>query len=58
MARILAFIRSFGDRWFVAMSGGLGVPLTIMGYLVAGDVAKGILFLTGISCAIFSSFWV
>ena len=57
-ARILAFVRAFGVRWFVAMSGGLGVPLTVASYFVAGDVAKAILFLTGVGCAVFSSFWV
>jgi hypothetical protein len=56
--RILAFIRAFGVRWFIAMSGGLGVPLTVASYFVAGDVAKVILFLTGVGCAVFSSFWV
>ncbi len=40
------------------MSGGLGVPLAVAGYLVAGDVAKVILVATGVCCAVFSSFWV
>src|ERR1019366_79254 len=52
------FIRAFGVRWFVAMSGGLGVPLTISSYFVDGYAAKSILFLTGVGCAIFSSYWI
>jgi len=55
---ILDFVRAFGVRWFVAMSGGLGVPLTVFSYFVAGDIAKFILFLTGVGCAVFSSYWV
>jgi hypothetical protein len=52
------FILAFGDNWFVAMSGSLGVPLMISGYFVARDAAQVILFFTGIVCLIFSSFWV
>ena len=52
------FIRAFGVRWFVAMSGGLGVPLTVASFFLSGDAAKIILFVTGVACAIFSSYWV
>jgi hypothetical protein len=55
---IISYIRAFGVRWFVAMSGGLGVPLTIASYFVAPDAAKVILFLTGVVCIIFSSYWI
>lgn len=52
------FVRSFSVRWFVKMSGGLGVPLTISSYFVDGYAAKSILFLTGVVCAVFSSYWI
>lgn len=52
------FIRAFGVRWFVLMSGSLGVPLTISTYFVTADVAKVLLGLTGISCFIFSLHWI
>jgi len=52
------FIRSFGINWFVAMSGGLGVPLTVSSYFIDSSVGKAVLFLTGIVCAIFASYWV
>jgi hypothetical protein len=52
------FIRAFGVRWFVAMSGGLGVPLTAAGVFYGPTVVKVVFFVTAIFCAVFSSFWV
>jgi hypothetical protein len=63
--RVRNFIRTFGDftsafsvRWFVLVGIVLGVPLTIGGYFVTGAAAQIILFMTGVSCAVFSSYWV
>jgi hypothetical protein len=54
----LSFIRAFGVRWFVAMSGPLSVPLALAGYFAPGELAKIGLFATALFCAVFSSYWV
>jgi hypothetical protein len=58
MSMFRDFIRAFGIRWFVAMSGGLGVPLTAAGVFFEPIVVKAVFFVTAIFCAVFSSFWV
>ena len=55
---IVSYIRAFGVRWFVAMSGPLSVPLAVVGYIVQNEVAKFALFATALLCAIFASYWV
>ena len=52
------FIRAFGVRWFVAMSGGLGVPLTAAGVFFEPIVVKVVFFVTAVFCFVFSSFWI
>jgi len=52
------FIRAFGVRWFVAMSGCLGVPLTAAGVFCEATVVKIVFFITAVFCAGFSSFWI
>jgi hypothetical protein len=58
LARFRDFIRAFSVRWFVAMSGGLGVPLTAAGIFFEPVVVKIIFFVTAVFCAVFSSFWI
>lgn len=55
---IISYIRAFGVRWFVAMSGPLSVPLAVITYFVQNDTAKIILFTTTLLCAIFATYWV
>jgi hypothetical protein len=52
------FVRAFGSRWFTAMSGPLSVPLAVAAVFVPNDIAKLLLALTAIACAIFASYWV
>src|SRR5260370_21542856 len=54
----LSFIRAFGVRWFVLMSGPLSVPLAAAAFYVSGDIAKVGLLITAICCAVFSSYWI
>jgi hypothetical protein len=55
--RFRDFIRTFVARWFIAMTGPLSVPLAIGGSFATQDVLRIGLFLTSISCVIFSSYW-
>src|ERR1700730_769797 len=55
---IISYIRAFGVRWFVTMSGPLSVPLAVIAYFVQNDAAKIILFTTALLCAVFASYWV
>ena len=55
---IVSYIRAFGVRWFVTMSGPLSVPLAVIAYFVQNDAAKIILFTTALLCAVFASYWV
>src|ERR1700731_3348466 len=55
---IVSYIRAFGVRWFVTMSGPLSVPLAVIAYFVQNDAAKIILFTTALLCGIFASYWV
>jgi hypothetical protein len=52
------FCRAFLAEWFTAMSGILGVPLSIAAYFVQNDIAKLALALTAIACFIFASYRV
>jgi hypothetical protein len=42
---IVSYIRAFGVRWFVTMSGPLSVPLAVIAYFVQNDAAMSILFI-------------
>jgi len=55
---VISYLRAFGIRWFVAMSGPLSVPLAVLAYYIQNDTAKIVLFATAIFCAIFSSYWI
>jgi hypothetical protein len=55
---VISYLRAFGIRWFVAMSGPLSVPLAALAYYIQNDAAKIVLFVTAIFCAIFSSYWI
>lgn len=55
---IFSYIRAFGVRWFVTMSGPLSVPLAVIAYFVQNDAAKVILFTTALLCGVFASYWV
>jgi hypothetical protein len=52
------FIRSFGGRWFIAMSGPASVPLAIAGILAPNWPLKVALFGTAGTCFVFAAYWV
>jgi hypothetical protein len=52
------FVRAFGERWFVAMSGPLSVPLTMIAFFVENKPAKIFLYVTAVGCAVFAAYWV
>lgn len=58
LANVRDFLLAFSVRWFVLMGVLLGVPFTIGGYFITGFAAQIILFMAGISCIVFSSYWV
>lgn len=53
-----AFLRAFGARWFVLMSGPLGVPLTIIGAFVSTGLVQLGLAITAMAGVGFSTFWI
>lgn len=55
---LVDFIRAFGSRWFVLMSGPASVPLAIAAYFVPNGVARSLLALTASACVFFSCYWV
>jgi hypothetical protein len=55
--RFRDFIRAFGVRWFVAMSGGLGVSLTAAGVYFDHIGVKVVFFVTAVFCFVFASGW-
>ena len=55
---VVSYLRAFGVRWSVLMSGPLSVPLAIVAFFVPNDMAKIALFVTSILCAFYSSYWV
>jgi len=57
-SKFVSYLRAFGVRWFVAMSGPLSVPLAISGFFIQNEVAKLGLFATSLVCAIFASYWI
>jgi hypothetical protein len=57
-SRFVDFLRSFGVRWFVAMSGPLSVPLALGGYFISNEIAKFGLFVTAAACLVFAAYWV
>jgi hypothetical protein len=52
------FIRAFGVRWFVAMSGPLSAPLAALAFWVESKTPKIGFGITAIVCAIFASYWI
>jgi hypothetical protein len=52
------FIRAFGVRWFVFMSGPLSVPLAGLAFWVESKTAKIGFGITALVCAIFALYWV
>jgi hypothetical protein len=52
------FIRAFGVRWFVAMSGPLSVPLAGLAFWVESKTAKIGFGITALICAIFALYWI
>ena len=56
-AEVRLFIRSFWSRWFIAMSGSLGVPLTIIAFFVENSAARIALAITAITCIFFAAFF-
>jgi hypothetical protein len=52
------FVRAFGSRWFVLMSGPLGVPLVLVGAYFSTGVAQIALSITAVVGAVFAAFWV
>ncbi len=55
-ASVKEFLQAFTVSWFVAMSGEIAVPLTIIGCLASSIWIKAALLLTGVFCALFSVF--
>jgi hypothetical protein len=53
-----AFLRAFGGRWFVAMSGPATVPFAIVALFVESTWAKTLFVLLAVMCAGFASYWV
>jgi hypothetical protein len=54
---LLSFLRAFGARWFMTMSGPLSVPLAVAAYFVPNEFARIGLFVTAALCAFFSCYW-
>jgi hypothetical protein len=52
------FIRAFGVRWFIAMSGPLSVPLAALAFWVESNTAKIGFGITAIVCALFALYWI
>lgn len=55
---ISIFIRSFGERWFIYMSGVPSVPAAIAAFLVENRVAQIALAMTAIISFVLASFFV
>ncbi len=53
-----AFLRAFGVRWFVFMSGPLAVPFTFAALFVDSTWLKTLFALLAITCAAFACYWV
>jgi hypothetical protein len=56
-ASFVNYLRSFGVRWFTAMSGPLSVPLAVAAILVTNGTAKSVLGITAMGCIVFASYW-
>src|SRR6266481_8393386 len=56
-AELRLFIRSVWSRWFIAISGSLGVPLTLVSFFVENSAAKIALVITAIACICFAAFF-
>jgi hypothetical protein len=52
------YLRAFGARWFVAMSGPLTVPFAVLAVYAPATYQKIILATLAVVCAGFSSYWV
>jgi hypothetical protein len=57
-ARVRDFVRSFGGHWFIYMSGAPSVPAAMLALYVENDIAKILLGLTAIGCAVLSAYFV
>jgi hypothetical protein len=55
---VWAFLRAFGGRWFVAMSGPLTVPFTAAAVFVDNAWLKLLFGLSAATCATFTSYWL
>src|SRR6266852_5324683 len=53
-----AFLRAFGVRWFVFMSGPLALPFTFAALFVGSTWLKSLFALLATSCAVFACYWV
>ena len=53
-----AFLRAFGGRWFVAMSGPLTVPFSVAALYVDSTWARALFGLLAVTCALFTAFWL
>ena len=55
---VLAFVRAFGGRWFVYMSGPLTVPFTAAAVFVESSWLKTLFAVLAVTCVLFSCYWV
>lgn len=56
---LFAFVRAFGARWFVAMSGPFTVPIAVLLAFFVDSKFQKVLFTTlAVVCAVFSSYWI
>jgi hypothetical protein len=57
-ATFLEFLRAFGGRWFILMSGPASVPATVAAALVSSTVWRVLLACTAIVCFLFTAYWI
>ncbi len=57
MPSFVNYLRSFGGRWFTAMSGPLSVPFAVSAVLVTNNSTKIALWITAMGCVLFASYW-
>jgi hypothetical protein len=52
------FLKAFGGRWFILMSGPASVPAAVAAAVVSNSVWRVLLACTAIACFLFTAYWI
>ena len=55
---VWAFLRAFGGRWFILMSGPPTVPLAGLALFVGNTALRVLFVVLAVACGVFSAYWV